>query len=318
MKDSGRKELVERNAEETIGNMDEVLAIKKPVVYCGYEPSGEIHLGHLVTITKLLDLAKAGFHIKVLLADWHAFLNQKGDWDFIKKQVTSWKKGFIAAGLREAEFIVGTSYQRATDYIDDVMQIAQLTTLNRALRSMQMVGRDMEHAKVSQIIYPLMQIVDMKHLKVDLVQAGIDQRKIHMLGTEVLPKINCKTPVFIHTPLIPSLQGPGSKMSSSIPESMISIRDKAEDIKKKISKAYCPEAVVEDNPILSIAKLIVFPRIDKLIIKRAEKYGGNLEIKGYDKLEELFRDKKIHPLDLKNAVAEEIDRILEPIRKEFF
>ena len=318
MKPGERKELIERNSEEVIGDIEEVLKIKKPVVYCGYEPSGEIHLGHLVTITKLLDLMKAGFHIKVLFADWHAFLNRKGEWGFIEKQVESWKKGFKAAGLKEAEFIVGTSYQRTSDYIDDVMAIAQIATLNRALRSMQMVGRDMEHAKVSQIIYPLMQITDIKHLKVDLVQAGIDQRKIHMLGMEVLPKIGYKLPVFVHTPLIPSLQGPGSKMSSSVPESMISIRDKPEEIKKKIAKAHCPEGIAEENPILAIAKLIVFPGIDKLVIKRLDKYGGNLEIKSYEKLEELFRDKKMHPLDLKNAVAEELCRIIEPIRKEFF
>ena len=29
---------------------------KNPVVYCGYEPSGPLHLGHMVTITKLKDL----------------------------------------------------------------------------------------------------------------------------------------------------------------------------------------------------------------------------------------------------------------------
>jgi len=318
MKAEERRVLIERNAEEVIGNLDEVLALKKPVVYCGYEPSGEIHLGHLVTITKLLDLMKAGFHIKVLLANWHAFLNRKGDWDFINKQVESWKKGCRAAGLKEAEFIVGTSYQRSSDYIDDVMTIAQTATLNRALRSMQMIGRDMEHAKVSQIVYPLMQITDMKHLKVDLVQAGIDQRKIHMLAMEVLGKINYKVPVFVHTPMIPSLQGPGSKMSSSVPESMISIRDKPDDIKKKIAKAYCPEGIAEDNPILAVAKLIVFSRISRLVIKRPEKYGGNLELKSYEELEEKYREKKIHPLDLKNAVAEELCKIIEPIRKEFF
>src|SRR3972149_2425542 len=158
MKPEERKQLIEVNSAEIIGDVDAILKIKQPVTYCGYEPSGEIHLGHLVTITKLIDLMKAGFHVKILFADWHAFLNQKGDWDFIAKQVELWKKGFKAAGLKEAEFIVGTSFQRDKDYIDDVMKIAQSTTLNRALRSMQMVGRDMEHAKVSQVIYPLMQI----------------------------------------------------------------------------------------------------------------------------------------------------------------
>ena len=64
-------ELIKRNTEEVINEKDipELLKKKKPVAYCGYETSGPITLGHLVTITKLLDLQKAGFHIKVLFAE---------------------------------------------------------------------------------------------------------------------------------------------------------------------------------------------------------------------------------------------------------
>ena len=124
-------ELIKRNTEEVINEKDipELLKKKKPITYCGYETSGPIHLGHLVTITKLLDLQKAGFHVKVLFADWHTYLNQKGDWDFIHKQVEVWKNGFKAAGL-DAEYILGSSFQRKTEYIDDVFTLATKTTLN--------------------------------------------------------------------------------------------------------------------------------------------------------------------------------------------
>ena len=74
-------ELATRNTVEIVTE-DELKALMQKTeksVYTGYEPSGEIHLGHLVTINKLMDLRDAGFKIKVLLADLHAFLNQKGD-----------------------------------------------------------------------------------------------------------------------------------------------------------------------------------------------------------------------------------------------
>ncbi len=312
-------ELIKRNTAEVLNeeNLNEILKKKKPIAYCGYETSGGLHLGHLVTITKLLDLQKAGFHIKILLADWHTWLNKKGDWDFINEQVKEWKAGFKAAGLTEAEFVIGTSFQKKSEYLDDVMKLATSVTMNRALRSMQQVARDLENAKVSQVIYPLMQIADIKHLQVDLVEAGLEQRKIHALGIELFKDINYKTPVFVHTPLISSLHGPGSKMSSSVPESMISIKDSSEDIKNKIKKAYCPEGVLEDNPILSISKLIIFPRIKTFEVKRSEKFGGNLSFKTYEELEKLFLDKKLHPLDLKNSVSQYLDEIIEPIRKKF-
>lgn len=312
--------LIKRNTEEIIDE-EQISSLlkqkKKPITYCGYETSGEIHLGHLVTITKLLDLMKAGFHVKVLFADWHTWLNQKGDWDFIHKEIKVWEKGFRAAGLTDAEFVLGSSFQRKINYIDDLMNIAVKTTLQRALRSMQQVARDIENAKVSQVIYPLMQIVDIKHLDVDLVQAGIEQRKIHMLGVEVLPLIGYKKPVFVHTPLIPSLQGPGSKMSSSVPESMISIRDTDAEIARKIKKAYCEEGIVEENPILSIAKLVIFPRYDSVEIKRNPKFGGNVKFTNYSDLEKAFRNKELHPLDLKNFVSDKLIEIITPIRKQF-
>jgi tyrosyl-tRNA synthetase len=38
--------------------------------------------------------------------------------------------------------------------------------------------------------------------------------------------------------------------------------------------------------------------------------------KTYGDLEKDFIDKKLHPFDLKNAVAEEINNLLDPIRKD--
>src|SRR3989344_5601569 len=309
--------LVERNTEEILNKekIRELLKKKNPRVYCGYETSGEIHLGHLVTITKLLDLQKTGFHVVILFADWHTWLNRKGDWKFIHEQVKIWQNGFKAAGLKNAEFVLGSKFQRDLNYIDDILLMSLNTTINLAVRSMQQIARDLENAKVSQVIYPFMQIEDIKALKVDAVVAGIEQRKIHALGLELFKEINYESPLFIHTPLIPSLKGPG-KMSSSEPESMISIRDKKEDIVKKINNAYCPVSV-ENNAVLSIARLIIFPRVKEFVIERNEKFGGNIKFDNYDKLEKEYLMSKIHPSDLKNNVSRYLVEIIEPIRKAF-
>src|SRR3989344_4061090 len=90
-----RLELIKRNTEEIITEEEIMELLKKkkvPVVYCGYEPNGPMHLGHFVTITKLMDLEKAGFKIIVLLADIHALLNRKGEEKQIAKEVESWKR----------------------------------------------------------------------------------------------------------------------------------------------------------------------------------------------------------------------------------
>jgi len=53
-----------------------------------------------------------------------------------------------------------------------------------------------------------MQSVDIKALDLDIVHAGTDQRKIHMLVREVFPKLDWKVPVSIHHHILPGLSEP--------------------------------------------------------------------------------------------------------------
>ena len=161
-----------------------------------------------------------------------------------------------------------------------------------------------------------MQVADIKYLKADIALGGLEQRKVHMIGKDVAHILNYKF-VALHTPLITSLKGPDQKMSKSIPGSGISITDDYEEIKRTIKNAYCPEKIRENNPILQIVRLIIFPRITLFEIKRPEKFGGDLKIKSYKELEDLYINAKLHPLDLKNAVTEYLEKIISPIRRNW-
>ena len=119
------------------------------------------------------------------------------------------------------------------------------------------------------------------------------------------------------TPLVSSLNGPGTKMSSSIPESHIKVYDSEESIRKKIKNAYCPIGVIEDNFVLQIAKLLIFPSENRLVVQRDEKFGGDVEIDTYAHLETLFKEKSLHPVDLKNAIADFLVRRLIRVREYF-
>jgi tyrosyl-tRNA synthetase len=311
-------ELIKKNAVEIVTEQElrDILAKKKkPVVYCGYEPSGPMHLGHFVTITKLMDFAKAGFKVKILLADVHAFLNRKGSEADIKREVENWRKTVESIDL-DAEIVLGSSFQFEKEYVLDLMRLSQGSTINRGLRSMQEIARDLENATISQLLYPLMQVLDIKYLGADVAQGGLEQRKVHMIGKDSVDVTGHKF-VAVHTPLITSLKGPGEKMSKSIPGSGIAVTDSYDEIKSTMKGAYCPEKKIEDNPVLQIAKLIIFPRISTFKIKRPAKYGGNLELKSYDSLEQAYALGKIHPLDLKNTVTEYLEKIISPIRKNW-
>jgi tyrosyl-tRNA synthetase len=251
--------------------------------------------------------------VTVLLADVHTRLNRKNV--NIDEMISYWRETFKAFGLKKAEYVLGSDFQFEKEYVKDVLELGLKSTLNRALRSMQEVARDIENAHVSQVIYPLMQIADIKALKADVAYGGMEQRKIHMLAREILSEIGCKKPVCVHTPLLPSLKGPEVKMSSSIPESMIAAEASPGDIKSKINSAFCPPQA-EGNPILGICKLVLLPRIGKLEVKRPEKFGGDITYSDYNALQEDYLSKKLHPQDLKSATSEALSALLEPVRQK--
>jgi tyrosyl-tRNA synthetase len=188
------------------------------------------------------------------------------------------------------------------------------------------MGRKEDEAEIdaSKLIYPAMQVADIFELDVDVALGGMDQRKAHMLARDISSKLGWKKVIAIHTPLLSGLQGGRErmeivdvKMSKSNPEASILIHDSPEEIKRKIQKAYCPEKVVEDNPVLEICKYILFKGETTLKISRPEKFGGDLDLANYNELEDVFKSGSLHPLDLKNAVSEGLSNTLEPVRNYF-
>ncbi len=320
MDKSERLRLILSNTSEVIGRKEIEEAVKSdgPLkAYAGYEPSGKIHLGHALSLNKLIELQKAGVLVVVLLADLHAHLNSKGSLEEIREIAEYNKECFIALGLDrdKTEFVLGSEIQLDSDYFLNVQRLALTTTLLRARRSMDVISRDEENPAVARVIYPLMQVADMVALDVDIAVGGLDQRKIHMLARDNLPKLGLKSPAFLHLPIIHGLDG-DEKMSSS-KGNLISVDDAPEEIKKKIKNAYCPMGVVEGNPVLELYRYHILTKTPEVVVERPEKYGGDLKYNNYINLEGDFKSGAVHPEDLKNTLGRELIRLLAPVRKYF-
>jgi tyrosyl-tRNA synthetase len=139
-----------------------------------------------------------------------------------------------------------------------------------------------------------------------------------------------KKPVAVHHHLLMGLAEPvtlptkdkleqviASKMSKSKPWTAIFIHDTEEQIRAKLRKAWCPERQTEMNPVLEIAKYIIFHERDSFTVERPSKYGGKITFEDYAELEKAYKAGQLHPQDLKDAVAKELAKILEPIRRYF-
>jgi len=156
----------------------------------------------------------------------------------------------------------------------------------------------------------------------------MDQRKVNVLAREIGEKLGFWKPVVISHHMLMGLTPPKSesegveksieqKMSKSNPASSIFMTDTKKEVEDKFRKAYCPEGQVKDNPVLEYCKYIIFEKIDKFVIERDEKFGGNISFGSHKELENAFKKKEIHPLDLKKASAKYINEFLEPVREHF-
>ncbi|SEH59291.1 tyrosyl-tRNA synthetase [Halopenitus malekzadehii] len=321
-------ELITRNAAEVVTE-EEIEALADDPdgkrAYVGYEPSGVLHIGHMLTANKLIDLQEAGFEVTVLLADVHAYLNDKGSFEAIRRTAERMRDQFIAYGLDadKTQFVLGSDFQLEDDYTLDLHALELETTLARAERAMAEI-KSGDSVKVSQAVYPLMQALDIPYLGVDLAVGGMEQRKVHMLARDVLPSIDRTPPTSLHTPLIADLASGIGKMSSSTGVT-ISMEDATAEIEEKVNKAYCPptadpdpddEGRERENPVLQIFEYHVFPRFDSVVVERPDEYGGDLEYEAYDALEADLESGELHPADAKSALADALDRLIAPGREQ--
>jgi len=320
-----RLELIKRNIAEIIGEEDLEKLLKKkkkPSVYIGTAPTGRPHIGYLIWILKVADLLKAGFHVKILLADLHGALDGT-PWHILEHRYDYYAASIpelikmIGANTKELEFVKGSEMQLKPEYMYDVLKMSSLVSVKDAKKAASEVVKLGDNPKLSGLLYPLMQAVDEQYLKVDAQLGGTDQRKIMVLARENLPKIGYDARIEIMTPLLPGLIG--KKMSASNQSSKIDLLDDKEVVYKKINKADCI-AGNPDNGLMAFLKHVLMiikgDNNDKFIVERPEKYGGDLEYKNYEEIERDFVKKKLHPLDLKNAIAKEISNLLGKIDRK--
>jgi tyrosyl-tRNA synthetase len=335
--------LIEKPPTEEIITKEELIELlktnSKPKHYIGIEISGFLHLGSLIsTGIKINDFHKAGVKCTVFLADWHTLINDKlgGNWDTISKVSKYYSDAFklVCPGVN---IVLGSDlYDSRKEYWKELVQFAKHMSLSRTKRTLTIMGRSEndEGIDLGKLLYPAMQAVDIHSLDVDIMHAGMDQRKIHMLVRDVFPKMKWKVPVAIHHSLLPGIgkhivatvnEKVGGiadntetqvryKMRKSDPSSGILINDSDEEIKSKINKVLCEEGEIDNNALLAIAKQIIFPKFEKINVERPEKFGGNVEYVEYSDMESDFKKKELHPTDLKQAVANYVVHVIGPIR----
>ena len=307
---------------------------KNPIAYDGFEPSGRIHVAQgLLRAINVNKLLRTGVVFKFWVADWFALMNNKMGGDLEKIQnvgkyfIETWK----ACGMetKDVKFL-WASENMDQKYWLRTLQIARLNSVARIQRCAQIMGRnEKDTLSAAQIFYPCMQASDIFHLNADIAQLGMDQRKVNVLAREIAPKLGHNKPIAVHHHMLMGLQPAKNfdgdkiektiamKMSKSNPDSAIFMTDSNEEVIRKIKKAYCQEGDVENNPVLEYFKYIFFERTKSIKIERQKKFGGDISFDSYKELENAFFNKQVHPMDLKESTALNMNKLLDPVRDYF-
>ncbi len=319
--------LIKRNTQEIITE-EELRALleskKHPAIYLGTSVTGRPHIGYFAWVQKLADCLKAGFKVKVLLADIHGALDNT-PWDLLEKRYKYYEiviPAMIEAmggDLAQFEMIKGSDFQLKKEYILDVLKMSTITSVRDCTKAASDVVKMGDNPHLSGLIYPIMQSLDEEYLDVDIQMGAIDQRKILVFAREYMPQIRYRSRIELMIPFIRGLTADG-KMSSSNKVSKIDLLDDEKTIRDKLKNAYCEEGNPENGVLDFALTVIMTQKMDKgeaFVISRPEKWGGPLTFRTKEELYNAYASKQLHPMDLKNGVAQEVNILLEPIRKKF-
>ena len=333
-----------KGCEEVIGveHVSDVLAGKPSHsgggqlnAYIGLEPSGKAHLGWIILADTMKNMLEEGVNITILLADWHAWVNDKYGRDMDKISIAADYMSEVfrvllnhpqeGEGVGQVRFIRASEVMDSGKYWERVLRCSKNMSLSRVRRTFTIMGRDEESSEhdLSAFYYPALQAADVFELQVDIALGGMDQRKAHMFMREVADRNKWVKATCIHTPMLSGLKGSNGrmdsfdhKMSKSNPNNAIFIQDTPSKLQKKFRKAFL-EVGNESSSIFEIAKYIILPKLGEIVVSPKPEFGEPSIWHDIESFMEAVSSGAVHPFDAKMAIASGLSSILSPINDYF-
>ncbi|KAF7562297.1 hypothetical protein G7046_g1803 [Stylonectria norvegica] len=298
-----------------------------PKIYWGTATTGRPHCGYFVPALKIAQLLAAGCDVTILLADIHGFLdNLKAPLElvalraqFYRHTVTAILKA-VGVSTEKLKFVLGSSYQRTSEYVMDVYKLCSLVSEHDAKKAGAEIVKQSDNAPLSGLLYPILQVLDEEYLGVDAQFGGLDQRKLFTAAKEWLPKIGYKPRAHLLNSMVPGLHG--GKMSASDPDSKIDLLDPPDIVTKKIRKAVAAPKVVEDNGVLAFVEFVLLPVAGLRGARefRVDRERDGLEPLVYTSIAQMqddYRNDVLSPQILKPAMAKALNELLAPIQEAY-
>jgi tryptophanyl-tRNA synthetase len=215
--------------------LDDYQKGKKFFLYTGRGPSGHTHIGHLVpwVFAKWL---QEKFDVPMyfqLTDDEKFYAKQNLTLEQTKQFAIENALDFIALGFKPDKTKIIIDTQNIKTLYPLAAQVAKKINFSNT----KAVFGFTNETNVGMIFYTSLQsapcFIEDRPV---LIPLGVDQDPHFRITRDVAPKIGRPKPALVHNIMIPSLSGPGGKMSASEEGGTIYTTDPPEVVKKKINK----------------------------------------------------------------------------------
>ncbi len=291
---------------------------KKLRIYNGIDPTGELHVGHLVVLKKLRQFQNLGHEIIVLIGDFTATIGDPTDKKAARKPLTreqvfknakDYKKqvGKILdlkkANVRFLHNEEWTNKLKPKDMLKLASQFTVARLLERDMFQERIKkGRDI---RVNEFLYPIFQAYDSVTMNVDLEIGGSDQTFNMLCGRDLLKDLKNKEKFVMALKL---LTDPSGKKMGKTEGNTVNLSDSPEGMYGKIMN--WPDTLISiglelctDIPLKEIQEITnkikngkTNPRDSKAKLAReivSICYGLQVARKSEKEFNKIFKEKKL-------------------------
>jgi len=297
------------------GHVKEMMNTKaKPRILTGVRPTGRLHLGHYVGALENWVKLQEEYDCFFLIADYQALGDHLDDIPGIGRSVLEVGLDWLAVGLDpEKSTYVVQSY--IPEHAELAMLLSMLTPLGMLERNPTLKAErdklEVESLSVGFYTYPVSQVADILLPKANLVPVGEDQLPHIEMTREVARKFNYRYGNVFPEP--DSLVGRVSrligtdgqaKMSKSL-GNVIYLSDDEDEVNNKVRGMYTDPTRLRATDPGHVEGNPVFEYHDAFNDDKAE----------VDELKERYRAGHVGDVEVKQRLAEAINRFLAPIRE---
>lgn len=290
------EEVLTRGVENIYPNREALEKVlisgKKLRIYNGIDPTGKLHLGHVVVLGKLRQFQELGHEIIILIGDFTATIGDptgKGatrkplSSEQVSKNAKNYKKQIGRILDLEKSNIRFLHNEKWTSELSpkDMLELASHFTVARLLeRDMFQerikTGRDI---RVHEFLYPIFQAYDSVTMDVDLEVGGNDQTFNMLAGRTLMKKLKNKEKFVLATKLLVDAEG------------------------KKMGKTEGNMVNLDEKPKEMYGRIMNWP--DSLIVLGLELCTG-VSLKEIKEISNQIKQGGINPREVKARLAREI------------